>query len=1173
MGKHIGTVTTESAPVCLEYVPDKDLLVASCADMTLSTYSMADPNHNRRYRQRSAWSTPGVQMALAYMPANHLLYSGGTNGNLYSWKIGERSLVSTFQGHTDIVMALTVLQKLNNVASGSLDKTVNVWDSYTNSRVLELHGHKKGVLDMTYNPEYRLLFSCGFEHDACVWSPFVNSLVYRFRGHHASLVGIQAVEGTPEVLTADIQGIFKLWDIRNYNCVQTFMTNLTGSDTKDSSRLSCFFQTRMPPTNNQQKEDDSRIFAASKMLFSFDQARVVHDATTDFTIVGWVGWNSETSTFITVSSNSVICWNALIGSKTVTSGNICPDEISACCLDDRKRKIIVGDVKGRIGVYNCNNGAKMKNVQDHVHSAVISLQYINSQRRFIAGYSNGLMRIYDENSLEDCNIVKTFDSFNRHQELLCMVYNESDNTVATVGASSGVAQLWDNVVGKCETVLRACDSTECVVAVQYLDPFPLLAISDSKGNVGIWGSRGCKWAGKRITAFMNQTPPDAKYERLQRPANPDEEEKPRRILSAADWENGGSTVNINSAPLKDNMAGDEFDESMSDCEEVSIDSSKRSIDTDLEENSSIAFTAEVEPDMMAALQYFNESETVWGRAMAASCIAFDSQHYRIYTADDLGWVRCYCLRYMIHDIGGRALENSNHGSFNYRLKDQCAHQPRDCKSAPPSIYKRRKRFLVGRLSDAMSFSGAEFCWALAAHDNRIVYSCATADGLLTSGTDRLVKMWTFDGLPIGVLLQSVPVGMRSQTWDLELDAQALMNKDEVILDDVIAGVVELSQRDDIPDIDIMDMEGIEPGINAADFSRSELRQRIELTSDILGIDFPTESERYRRQQHRDGVPRSSHMEDLDSLASSTGKSLESALRELKSSDSAVDYKAKIRNLSLMQKRHRAVKMEQVSGMYAEKSGINVPVDVSVYPYNKKDTESIKSSGTPKPLCKVEDHMLGVAPPPAADAAVASAQYKLDRQTSVEEDASRQTADVQGRRNEHGLFKGAVDGNNRKSTSRKLSASGPRAQSINNRCSQFSSFSALDRAMENISRPSLRPKTSQGIASLRDDGEALLSDGSFGSDDSRIKALQSQRRETTRIHAFHQILIQQIANGNSGTGTTGRNTGHVFDPSRRNTNRSTGAMSTKSRASSGDAFDSARASSAVRDADAASLGSN
>lgn len=41
-------------------------------------------------------------------------------------------------------------------------------------------------------------------------SPFVNSLLNRLKGHHASLVGCQAVEGTPELITADSSGVVKV---------------------------------------------------------------------------------------------------------------------------------------------------------------------------------------------------------------------------------------------------------------------------------------------------------------------------------------------------------------------------------------------------------------------------------------------------------------------------------------------------------------------------------------------------------------------------------------------------------------------------------------------------------------------------------------------------------------------------------------------------------------------------------------------------------------------------------------------------------------------------------------------------------------------------------------------------------------------------------------------------
>jgi len=215
-------------------------------------------------------------------------------------------------------MSLINLKKLNNIASASLDKTVCVWDSYTNERILHLHGHKKGVFDLAYSTDYRLLFSCGFEHDACVWSPFVNSLVFRLKGHHSSLVGCQVVEGTAEVITADTSGVFKLWDVRNFQCVQTFIANLNGQETKDSSKMTSFFHTKLPSRNPFQREDDSRIYAASKMIFSFDQARVVHEATTDKCNVFWSAWIEDTHLFITVSERNVIIWDGLLGSKTIT---------------------------------------------------------------------------------------------------------------------------------------------------------------------------------------------------------------------------------------------------------------------------------------------------------------------------------------------------------------------------------------------------------------------------------------------------------------------------------------------------------------------------------------------------------------------------------------------------------------------------------------------------------------------------------------------------------------------------------------------------------------------------------------------------------------------------------------------------------------------------------------
>ena len=301
----------------MAYVEENHTLVASLSNMTICSYSLDHPNPNKKFKTLSTWATPGVQMSVTYMEKNKLLYSGGTNGFIYSWKIKERKIFDTLVGHNDLVMKIVTLPKLNYLASASLDKVVAIWDVYTNQQLLKLLGHKKGILDIDYSSDYRLLVSAGFEHDAFIWSPFVNSLVYRLKGHHHSLVGCQAVKGTPEIITADTSGVLKLWDIRNFQCVQTFDTNLSGQEMKDGSKLGCFIQCSLP-TKGLNIEDDSRIFAASKSLFAFDQMRVVHDATTDYSSVLFMTWNQQHMTIITASERNVMIWDALIGSKTTT---------------------------------------------------------------------------------------------------------------------------------------------------------------------------------------------------------------------------------------------------------------------------------------------------------------------------------------------------------------------------------------------------------------------------------------------------------------------------------------------------------------------------------------------------------------------------------------------------------------------------------------------------------------------------------------------------------------------------------------------------------------------------------------------------------------------------------------------------------------------------------------
>lgn len=109
-----------------------------------------------------------------------------------------------------------------------MDRTIRLWDVHTGKHKQQLDGHSKGVRSLAYSPEYRFLVSAGFDFDALVWNPYVDQLILRLHGHNNSLCGVEIIPDTPQIITADVDGVFKVWDIRNFACMQTFSAENMG---------------------------------------------------------------------------------------------------------------------------------------------------------------------------------------------------------------------------------------------------------------------------------------------------------------------------------------------------------------------------------------------------------------------------------------------------------------------------------------------------------------------------------------------------------------------------------------------------------------------------------------------------------------------------------------------------------------------------------------------------------------------------------------------------------------------------------------------------------------------------------------------------------------------------------------------------------------------------------
>ncbi|CAM9156385.1 unnamed protein product, partial [Discosporangium mesarthrocarpum] len=252
----VAELRNTAVPLTMTYCSNYHTLITASADMTVLHWNLDDVPAIKHYTLRSRWPTKQAIMSMCWSTSHQLLYSGTTAGTIQGWDIDERQEMVTLKGHSDIVMDI-VMSSLDNLLSASLDTSIRIWDTYTEKPVHTLLGHNKGVHSLSYSSAHRCLVSAGFDHEAHVWSPFVNSLLYKLKGHTASLVGCQAVENTPELITADSAGFIKVWDLRTFHCVQTLQpemdVELTKNGTATTSGTACFMHLKIPPTRCNQE--------------------------------------------------------------------------------------------------------------------------------------------------------------------------------------------------------------------------------------------------------------------------------------------------------------------------------------------------------------------------------------------------------------------------------------------------------------------------------------------------------------------------------------------------------------------------------------------------------------------------------------------------------------------------------------------------------------------------------------------------------------------------------------------------------------------------------------------------------------------------------------------------------------------------------------------------------
>eukprot|EP01031_Cornospumella_fuschlensis_P015397 gene15397-18812_t len=197
-----------------------------------------------------------------------------------------------------------------------------------------------------------------------------------------------------------------------------------------------------------------------------------------------------------------------------------------------------------------------------------------------------------------------------------------------------------------------------------LSPLPLIATSDTSGNVIFWGGRDIKWQGLRIAGFLNQTPYYADYEPLKGGMHSEEgEEAPRRALPPE-----FATI-LPPFSVRDSLlvggTGTHSPPSPISPPSRSPPSRQRGLRASFSPPGGIDLDRILlEQSRREVQQMHSMSERKWGSVSAASCMCFAPPPCppMLITGDDMGSLRCFDLTDMLDDLRVDALlsEGQNH---------------------------------------------------------------------------------------------------------------------------------------------------------------------------------------------------------------------------------------------------------------------------------------------------------------------------------------------------------------------------------------------------------------------------------------------------------------------------------------------------------------------------------
>eukprot|EP00742_Colponemidia_sp_Colp-10_P008505 GILJ01009216.1.p1 GENE.GILJ01009216.1~~GILJ01009216.1.p1 ORF type:complete len:1025 (-),score=150.44 GILJ01009216.1:215-3289(-) len=396
--------------------------------------------------------------------------------------------------HDDWVMKVQYIPDLTSMITCSLDSKIKFSDLERGSFKREFALHKKAVNSFAWCKSYKFIASGGQERHVILWNPYTcKSMTYL--SHNASIQEIVMNEQHNQLITLSVDKVVKVWDVRNYKCIQTIVDK---NQYRPENRI-----TAMSYDN----EHNCLALGSKKINIWPLKLKKKTKSSHEFPLCSAL-YNPSFGQVVSGDDGSNICvWNIENGELVFKFAEAHENsKISAMCFDEVKRRLITGSHSGTIKMWNFSNGQCLKEFikSDKQKGEITAISYItegpaSNQNHFVVcvGWDRKISLWPDANDprIDRLRVIPDTNCPEGHQHDILTVAHCPGNLLAT-GGYDGSIIVWNLDTGHVKYVFKhpspdPRDPTDekAVEKLCYLVQSAALVSFGAEGIIAFWDLR------------------------------------------------------------------------------------------------------------------------------------------------------------------------------------------------------------------------------------------------------------------------------------------------------------------------------------------------------------------------------------------------------------------------------------------------------------------------------------------------------------------------------------------------------------------------------------------------------------------------------------------------------------------------------------------------------------